>query len=182
MITLLKFVHLAAIAIWSGGLLVLPLMFRQRQGLAPGPELDRLHRFTRFIYVGMTSPAAFVAIGSGTALIFLQTTFVEWFSLKMVLVGGMAMLHVVAGLVMAQLYEPGGRFGRVAMATLTTAYTVLIVGVIWLVLAKPNIDSNAFAEQLFAPGGLHRLIGPLLPPGLTPWLAQWPGDTRMPMP
>ena len=50
----------------------------------------------------LTSPAAFVAIASGTALIFLQATFVEWFSLKMVLVGIMAMLHVVAGLVLLQ--------------------------------------------------------------------------------
>ena len=59
---------------------------------------------TRFVYVGMASPAAFVAIGSGTALIFLQATFQEWFSLKMVLVGAMAMLHVVAGLVLVRLF------------------------------------------------------------------------------
>ena len=87
MTTFLKFVHLAAIAIWSGGLLVLPFLFWQRRALAAGPELDRLHRITRFVYVEMTSPAAFIAIGSGTALIFLQATFQEWFSLKMVLVG-----------------------------------------------------------------------------------------------
>ena len=52
----------------------------------------------------MTSPAAFVAIGSGTGLIFVQATFQEWFSLKMVLVGAMVMLHVVAGLVLVHLF------------------------------------------------------------------------------
>jgi protoporphyrinogen IX oxidase len=95
--TFLKFVHLATIAIWSGGLIVLPFLFWQRRGLA-GPDLDRLHRMTRFVYVALTSPAAFIAIGSGTALIFLQATFREWFTLKMLLVGVMVMLHVLAGL------------------------------------------------------------------------------------
>ena len=85
--TFLKFVHLGAIALWSGGLIALPFLFWQRRALEPGLDLDRLHRVTRFVYVELTSPAAFVAIGSGTALIFLQATFAEWFSLKMVLVG-----------------------------------------------------------------------------------------------
>ena len=113
MTVFLKFIHLAAIAVWSGGLLVLPFLFWQRATVAAGPDLDRLHRLTRFVYVGMTSPAAVVAIGSGTALIFLQATFQEWFSLKMVLVVGMVMLHVVAGLVLAHLFLPDGRFGLV---------------------------------------------------------------------
>jgi putative membrane protein len=111
MTTLLKFIHLGTIAIWSGGLIVLPFLFWQRRDIKVGPELDRLHRLTRFVYVGMTSPAAFVAIGSGTALIFLQTTFLEWFSLKMVLLG------------------------------------------------KPHIDSNQFAQNLFTPGGLRQFLG-----------------------
>ena len=59
---------------------------------------------TRFVYVEMTSPAAFIAIGSGTALIFLQATFQEWFSLKMVLVGTLVMLHAPC------LPHPGARF------------------------------------------------------------------------
>ena len=64
MTTILKFIHLAAIAVWSGGLIVLPFLFWQRRGIETGPELDQLHRLTRFVYVGMASPAAFIAIGS----------------------------------------------------------------------------------------------------------------------
>ncbi|WP_093166244.1 CopD family protein [Variovorax sp. YR216] len=170
MTTFLKFVHLAAIAVWSGGLIALPFLFWQRRLLGPGQELDRLHRVTRLVYVELTSPAAFIAIASGTALIFLQTTFVEWFSIKMVFVGLMAMLHVVAGLVMHQLFLPTGRFGRISFVTLTVAYLVLITAIVWVVLAKPHIDSNQFAVRLFEPGGLSRL-----------WHQSF-GDTRMPMP
>jgi protoporphyrinogen IX oxidase len=168
--TFLKFAHLAAIAVWSGGLIVLPFLFWQRKGLAQGTDLDRLHRITRLVYVEMTSPAAFIAIGTGTALIFLQATFVEWFTVKMVLVGLMAMLHVVAGLVMHQLFMPKGTFGRFSFVALTAAYVVLIAGILWVVLAKPHIDSNMFAAHLFEPGGLSRL-----------WHQSF-GDTRMPMP
>ncbi|HWJ73849.1 MAG TPA: CopD family protein [Kaistia sp.] len=170
MTVLLKFIHLAAIAVWSGGLLVLPFLFRQRLGLAAGPELFRLHRFVRFIYVGMASPAAFIAIGSGTALIFLQTTFLEWFSLKMVLVALMVMLHVVAALVLSHLFEPGRSFSRRAFIALTSAYLVLIAAIIWVVLAKPVIDSDQFAAALFTPGGLGQLVREIL------------GETRIPMP
>ena len=166
MTTFLKFLHLATIAIWSGGLIALPFLFWQRRGMEAGPDLDRLHRMTRFVYVEMTSPAAFLAIGSGTGLIFVQATFHEWFTLKMLLVGGMVMLHVVAGLVLLHLFEPGGRFSRFSFVALTGAYLVLITAIIWMVLAKPNIDSNQFATDLFAPGGLRQFFG----------------ETRMPMP
>jgi protoporphyrinogen IX oxidase len=157
--TFLKFLHLATISVWSGGLIILPFLFRQRQGIAIGPELDRLHRLTRFVYVGMTSPAAFLAIGSGTVLIFLQATFLEWFSLKMLLVGIMVMLHVTAGLVLAHLFEPSGHFGRLSYVGLTSAYLFLITAIIWVVLAKPPIDSYQLATNLFTPGGLRQFLG-----------------------
>jgi uncharacterized membrane protein len=168
--TFLKFVHLGAIALWSAGLIALPFLFWQRRTLEAGLDLDRLHRVTRLVYVELTSPAAFVAIGSGTALIFLQATFAEWFSLKMVLVGIMAMLHVVAGLILAQLFLPKGNFSRLSYVALMSAYIVLIAAILWIVLAKPHIDSNQFAKRLFEPGGLGRFVH------------QSFGETRMPTP
>ena len=164
MTVLLKFTHLAAIAIWSAGLLALPVLFWQRRALDLGDEMDRLHRMTRFVYVEIASPAAFVAIASGTALIFLQATFLEWFSAKMVLVAAMAMLHVVAGLVLARLFLPDGRFGPVSYVALSGAYIVLITAITWIVLAKPHIDSNQFATDLFRPGALGQFFGDIRMP------------------
>lgn len=170
MITLLKFVHLATIAVWSGGLIVLPLLFWQRRHVANLDQLEQLHRITRFVYVVMTSPAAFVAIGTGTALIFLQTTFHEWFSLKMVFVGAMAMLHVLAGLTAVSVFGPHGRFGTGACVALTGVYLLVIVAILWIVLAKPGIDANAIAPHLFDPGAL------------APLLHHFFGDIRTPTP
>jgi len=103
-------------------------------------------------------------------LIFLQSTFTEWFSLKMALVAIMAMLHVVAGLVLVQLFLPEGRFSWLSYLALTSAYIVLITAIIWVVLAKPHWDANQFAAQLFEPGGLGR------------WLHHSFGEIRMPTP
>jgi len=165
MTTLLKFIHLGTIAVWSAGLIVLPFLFWQRRSLE-GMELYRLHRLTRFVYVGMTSPAAFLAIGSGTALIFLQSTFLEWFSLKMVLVGILVMLHVVAGSILMHLFEPGGTFSRYSCIVLTASFLVLTTAIIGVVLVKPHIEANQFATSLFVPGGLRQVLG----------------ETRMPTP
>jgi uncharacterized membrane protein len=169
-ITALKFIHLATIAVWSGGLIVLPLLLWQRRYAVDMADLERLHRITRFVYVAMTSPAAFIAIGTGTALIFLQTTFKEWFSLKMVLVGAMAMLHVLAGLTAVKVFGPNGRFSTLACVALTSVYLLVIVAILWVVLAKPGIDANAIAPHLFDPGALG------------PWVRQLFGDTRTPTP
>ena len=173
MTTYLKFMHLATIAVWSGGLIVLPLLFWQRRHVANVAELEQLHRITRFVYVVMTSPAAFVAIGTGTALIFLQTTFREWFSLKMVLVGAMVMLHVLAGLTAARVFGPNGRFGTYACAALTSIYVLVIVAILWVVLAKPGIDANQIAPHLFDPGALAPLLQQL---------RHFFGDMRTPTP
>lgn len=159
MTVFLKFVHLAAIAIWSAGLIVLPFLYRSRRVTAAGSELERLHRLTRFVYVGMASPAAVIAIASGTALIFLQATFEEWFTLKMALVTAMAMLHVHAGLVLPRLFTTEGRFGTVSYIGLSCAYIALITAIIWVVLAKPEIDSTQFGVDLFRPGALSQVLG-----------------------
>jgi putative membrane protein len=159
----LKFVHLAAIAIWSGGLIVLPFLFWQRRTVGVGSDLDRLHRMTRFVYVEMTSPAC-IAIGSGTALIFLQATFQEWFSLKMVLVGTLVMTHVLAGLLLVRVFSPDGRFGLCSHIALTSAYLVLIAAIIWIVLAKPHIDSGQFTPGLFKPGAIRQFFSEIRTP------------------
>lgn len=159
MTALLKFLHIGTIAIWAGGLIVLPFLFWQRRSVADERELDHLHRVARFVYVRTTSPAAFLAIGSGTLLIFLEATFHKWFSLKMLLVGAMVMLHVVAGLIAVRVFESAGRFGRFSYVSLTCAYLLLITAILWIALAKPDLDPTPFTKNLFVPGALRQFFG-----------------------
>jgi hypothetical protein len=76
----------------------------------------------------------------------------------MVLVGAMVMLHVVAGLVAMRVFAPDGRFGSRSCVALTASYLVLIVAILWVVLAKPAIDSAQLAPGLFEPGALKPLL------------------------
>ena len=71
---------------------------------------------------------------------------------------------LIAGLAVASVFAPNGRFGLFSHVALTTGYLVLICAIIWIVLAKPHIDSNAFAPGLFKPGALRQLFSDIKTP------------------
>ncbi|SEP64315.1 Uncharacterized membrane protein [Devosia sp. YR412] len=158
---LLKFLHIIAIAGWSAGLICLPFLYLQRRRLS-GDALHRLHNFTRFFYVALVSPAAFIAVASGIALIFLQSTFEPWFAVKLALVAAMVIIHVTSGVVILRLFEPGQSYPVwrfVAVCTLTS----LVVGAILVtVLGKPTWTTPTAIETLFAPGALGVILTDLI--------------------
>ena len=160
MAVLLKFGHIIAIAGWSAGLICLPFLYMQRRRLS-GDSLHRLHNFTRFFYVALVSPSAFVAVASGTALIFVQQTFEPWFSAKLALVGVMVIIHVASGALILRLFEPG-RFYPAWRFVLVSAVTTLVVGsILVVVLGKPQWTTPGGIEALFAPGALGAMLGNL---------------------
>lgn len=159
-IWLMKFAHLAGIALWAGGLVTLPFLMRQKDGLA-GHDLHRLHRMVRLFYVGILSPAAFVSIATGTVLIFLQATYVEWFTLKLVFVGVMAALHVWLGLLVLSVFEDGGRLPRWGARLLTLGIASSAAAVLVVVLWKPRLSMYQLAPGLFQPGALAEILQPL---------------------
>jgi len=161
-----KLLHLTAISIWAGGLLTIPFLLWQRQGLT-GPPLHRLHGLVRTLYINILSPAAFVAIASGTALIFLRATFVEWFSVKLVIVGVLAALHVRAGLLVLRVFDADGAIGRRPAVVQTTATLATVSAILLIVLWKPQIDAMALAPDLFQPGQLGEFLAPA-----TAWVTQ----------
>jgi putative membrane protein len=163
-VILLKFVHIVAIALWSVGILCLPFLYVQRRGLA-GDDLHRLHNFTRFLYIRLVSPAAFVAIAFGIALIFVQATFQPWFSVKLALVGLLVIIHVMNGLMILRLFEPGQSypFWRFVVVTLLT--TSVIAGILIVVLGRPEWSPEGWVDTLFAPGAL----GGVLPDFIAWW-------------
>ncbi|MFD1911542.1 CopD family protein [Halodurantibacterium flavum] len=159
---LTKFAHVSAIALWAGGMIVLPFLFRQRSHVE-GDEEHRLHRLTRFLYVTLMSPAAFIAVGTGIGLIFLRETFVEWFSLKLAAVGVLAGMHVLSGLLVLKLFDTDERvkFGWPRTWVMTVVNLGAVGAILFLVLAKPGLDANRIAE-IFAPGALRELVMPLI--------------------
>lgn len=158
----LKSLHIATIAIWSAGLICLPGLYLQRAHVPNDQSLHRLQAMVRFLYVAIVSPAAFVAVGSGTALIFLRETFEPWFSVKLTVVGAMVVAHILTGLVIIRLFEEGNVYPVWRFVAVTLA-TLLIVGAILaVVLAKPDLP-HLLPEAMSEPGALRRILEPLNP-------------------
>jgi|TARA_R110000868_G_scaffold101346_6_gene279028 putative membrane protein len=162
--TLLKAAHILAIGLWAAGLLSLPLLFAQRRGLENKPLYD-LHNFTRFLYVAIVSPAAFVAIASGTGLIFVEATFTPWFSVKLAFVGAMVLIHVTTGLVILRLFEPGQRYSPLRLAITMVLTGTVIASILIVVLGKPELMRFGPLDDFFAPGAL----GQGLPDSIAWW-------------
>lgn len=156
-----KFVHVGAIALWSAGLVALPFIYRQRGGLKGAP-LHRLHEFARFLYVGIVSPAAFVAVGSGTALVFIEGTYEAWFSAKLALVAVMTGIHIFSGLMVIRLFEPEGKYPLWRFA-LVMPFTLLVVcSILVMVLSKPELGLPDDFAAFFAPGALSQIVGGII--------------------
>jgi putative membrane protein len=159
----LKFVHISGLTLWCAGLLVLPVLFRQRRRGDSGHSLWRLQRFARAVFIRLVSPAAFLAIGTGTALIFTREVFTVWFALKLVAVGVLVGLHVRAGYLVVEVYKPTGTFPLWRQAAMQSTASVAMLAVLYLVLAKPDLDFDVLPDWFHEPGGLSSASERLMP-------------------
>lgn len=162
MIALLKVIHIGTIAIWAAGLISLPGLYVKRVHVT-NDDLHRLHGMVRFAYVSIISPAAFLAIGSGIALIFMRETFEPWFSLKLAFVAALVVAHSLSGLVVIRLFDEGEEFPvwRCVLAMILTI--AVVVAILALVLAKPVIPLDLLPSALSEPGALHRIVDSVNP-------------------
>lgn len=147
----LKAAHIIFFCIWCAGLVFLPGLFGGRAHHPDHATLTRLWRFTWVGYRVVLSPAAVLAIATGTGLIFAYHVFVPWLFLKLLVVGAMVALHMYYGLVLAKLAEPEECYPRWRAVLLVAAANILILGVLVLVLAKPEIGTG-FSPDWLQPG------------------------------
>lgn len=143
MIAWLKAVHISALSIWCAGLIVLPTLYAQRSRALSHTGRSLLHRFTRSIFIKVTSPAAFVAVASGTALIFARSVFTDWMLLKLALVGLLVIIHVRSGHMIVQLFESRRTYSRLRQLSATMATLFIVTAIIALVLAKPSLQRDS---------------------------------------
>jgi putative membrane protein len=162
MVALFKFIHIAAISIWVGGLIALPSLYVQRAHVKNEDQLFSLQKIVRFCYVGILSPAAFIAIGTGTALIFFQATYGDWFSYKLLLIAVLVSIHVATGLVIIRLFNEGEIYPVWRFIGVTVVTTLVGLGILYIVLAKPEL-SIELPDRFYQPGGLKKIIREISP-------------------
>ena len=159
---LTKLVHVAAIAVWAGGLLSLPFLIVQRSRLS-GDSLHRLHRTVRYLHVQIVSPAAFAAVAAGLALIFMREIFFVWFSTKLYFVAALVACHVAMAHFIRETFEHDQPFGAGRAGLMALAVSGSILGILFFVLAKPFLPIEALAGEAGRSGWLQDSpVGPLL--------------------
>lgn len=133
----LKALHIVTLLIWCAGLFHLPALFAAHPHTPAGRDFRRLRAMTRFTYVVVASPAAVLAIVSGSALVYAAGVEGAWMALKLGAVSLMVFFHLYCGRVLAQLGRSPRRYPAAAHLALLLVPSLLIATVLWLVLGKP---------------------------------------------
>lgn len=134
---LLKLLHFTALIVWCGALLYLPALIAASCRTAHAAERPGHPELNRTIFNLVATPAALIAIGSGTALFLRDGTFGIWLVAKLSTVAVMVICHALCGMLIL-LCERHPRPGlTVACAALGGVTLSMIATTLWLVLAKP---------------------------------------------
>lgn len=133
----LKLLHFAALLVWCGTLLYLPALIAA--GTRPSqPVFYRDHaQVMRMVFTLVSSPAALVAIASGTALFLGAAALDAWLILKLSAVALLVIGHALCGVLILKLEgQPEGRV-RGWCVVLGGSMALLMGAALWLVLGKP---------------------------------------------
>ncbi|MDB5876798.1 MAG: hypothetical protein JWQ41_212 [Variovorax sp.] len=144
----LKLFHVSAVILWAGALLYLPLAIAASsgrraadspaaldvEGSADAPE----RRTLRGLFVGVATPFALLAIGSGTALFLLYGPLAHWLIVKLGFVSLLVLGHAACGMLVLRVErqeaKAGTAFAGYAVAVVSLTWMAAIA---WLALQKP---------------------------------------------
>jgi len=146
--------HITAVLFWCAAQLYLPALIAglgsnktsgistlQTKGMPPAlPELkpDIPRSLPRFVFTKISTPAALIAIVSGTVIFVLNRTLDVWFLAKLSLVTLLVITHALSGwLLLHAEANPGPRILWISRL-LAVVLAVLMTAIIWMVLSKPS--------------------------------------------
>lgn len=148
-----KAVHIAALFIWCGGLLALPLMLASHERDNTIPEYVRIRRATHLTYTVVVTPAAVVAVVAGTWLIFFREVLVPWLYAKLLFVAVLVCVHAWIGHILVSVAESEReQQPPPAIIPITLALVPMLV-ILALVLGKPDFSGIIFPDWMTEPRG-----------------------------
>ena len=133
----LKLVHVTAVICWCGALLYLQAAIAAGGARLPAIANTQGRQIFRGIFVGVATPAALLAIASGTTIFLLQGPLVPWLIVKLALVGLLVLGHAACGMLVLRIERhDSGHVGLPAWA-IGISSLLWISAIAWLVLQKP---------------------------------------------
>jgi protoporphyrinogen IX oxidase len=133
----LKIAHVMALSVWVAGLFYLPALFAAHWGRQTQRDFHRLRAITRIVYLGISSPAAIIAVLTGSGLIYLADAHGGWLVVKLGLVSLMVVFHIYCGSLLVQMRDRKASRRPAAMIALLLIPTILVPAVLYVVLVKP---------------------------------------------
>ncbi len=140
----LKLFHVSTVILWAGALLYLPLAIaassaRRTANAGTPAALDAPERpILRGLFVGVATPFALLAIGSGTALFLLHGPLAHWLIVKLGFVSLLVLGHAACGMLVLRVErrvaKSGTAFAGYAVAAVSLLWLACIA---WLALQKP---------------------------------------------
>lgn len=134
----IKFVHIAALVCWCGALLYLPALLmailRERRATAFADDAPPI---PRYLFNSAATPAALLAIASGTLLFLVEGLAGGWLVLKLVAVTGMVLCHALCGWLILRVEQERTKGVHWLGALTACVASLLMIAVVTLVLAKP---------------------------------------------
>jgi putative membrane protein len=147
----LKALHVSFLAIWMAGLAALPAMLARHDHAIGQGDFTRIRNATHYSYAWLTTPAAVLTVASGLSLIFLREVFTGWMFAKLVAVAGLVTLHAWVGHTIVDVAETEGRHEPPGALVPTIIQCLLVLVVLGLVLAKPELDEVPVPAWLAQP-------------------------------
>jgi uncharacterized membrane protein len=167
MIALLKAVHIIGLVVWCAGLIALPIIvqaYGRTANVRTQAGYSEFRLLTHRGYVELVTPAAVIAVGAGTALIFLEGVREPWMMAKLAAVAGMAICHAWIGHMVSMTGEHNGAYRLPTPVPVLFGAVGLMGVVLWLVLAKPDLAPLT----TYLPVWLLQPLGRELPSSLVP--------------
>lgn len=150
-IPIFKVVHIAALVIWCGGLLALPLMLARHTPDVLADDYRIVRHATHITYTLCVTPAAVIAVIAGTWLIFLREAFVPWLFAKLAFVALLVVAHAWIGHVVAKVAEEPDCHRPPPPFLPIIAVLLPMIAILTLVLAIPALDWIVFPDWLLEP-------------------------------
>ena len=134
----LKLLHIAAVLVWCGALLYLPPAVAAGTARANGELFRAPHgEMARSVFTLVATPAALVAIASGTVVFLLDQTLAVWLVAKLTLVCALVLCHAACGVLLLRVERDRERPVHLACSVTGGLSVLLILAILALVLGKP---------------------------------------------
>nr|WP_297353153.1 CopD family protein [uncultured Caldimonas sp.] len=134
----LKLLHIAAVLVWCGALLYLPPAVAAGTARANGELFRAPHgEMARSVFTLVATPAALVAIASGTVVFLLDQTLAVWLVAKLTLVCALVLCHAACGVLLLRVERDRERPVHLACSVAGGLSVLLILAILALVLGKP---------------------------------------------